>query len=88
MIGQFSAGTTLRAAARQDRVDQFEEPTDGYAVVDMHAQYLLPRFSMMHSFSFSVNNIADTVYRKHLSRVKVIMPEPGRSFKFSYRVYF
>ncbi len=88
VIGQLSAGATLRAAARQNRVDQFEEPTDGYAIVDLHAEYLLPRFSMMHSFSFSVNNVANTVYRKHLSRVKVVMPEPGRNFKFSYRVYF
>lgn len=88
VTGQLTVGATLRAAARQARVDQFEEPTDGYAVYDLHARYLLPRFSVMHSFSLSVNNVTDDIYREHLSRVKVIMPEPGRNFKLSYRVYF
>lgn len=85
---QLSIGNTIRGATHQKRVAEFEEPTDGYAVMDINAQYMIPRDRYIHSIALSISNVFSTTYRKHLSRVKVIMPEPGRNFKLNYRVYF
>jgi iron complex outermembrane receptor protein len=35
-----------------------------------------------------VNNLLDHEYRDHLSRVKDIMPEPGRDISLTYRLTF
>jgi hypothetical protein len=35
-----------------------------------------------------VDNIADTEYRNHLSRVKSIAPEAGRNFRIAYRLTY
>ncbi len=80
-------GGATRLASRQNRTDQFEEPTDGYAVFDLYSQYHLTHGGTLHTFSFSVENIVDTEYRNHLSRIKSVMPEPGRNVKLLYRVY-
>ena len=87
-LHQFTMGGTVRGAAQQNRVAEFETPTKGYVVMDLNAQWTLPQDRYIHSFVLSVSNLFDTEYRKHLSRVKVIMPEPGRNLKLNYRVYF
>jgi iron complex outermembrane recepter protein len=84
----YRIGGVTRMARRQNRTDQFEEPTEGYMVFDIYAQYHANRWGMLHTFSFNVQNIADTHYENHLSRIKSIMPEQGRSFKILYRFYF
>jgi hypothetical protein len=35
-----------------------------------------------------VDNATDAEYRDHLSRIKEIMPQPGRSFVLMYRLSF
>lgn len=85
---KLTVGTSSRIARKQDRLGEFEEPTDGYIVFDAFAQYFFTRGNYLHTFSFTVENISDQTYRMHLSRVKSIMPEPGRNLKFLYRVYF
>jgi iron complex outermembrane receptor protein len=42
----------------------------------------------LHTVALTAENVTDTEYRMHLSRVKSIMPEPGRNVKVLYRVYF
>jgi iron complex outermembrane recepter protein len=81
-------GASVRIAAEQARVGEFEEPTDGYMVYDLFARYLFSSGKFLHTFSFGIDNLTDSDYRMHLSRVKSIMPEPGRNFKLLYRVYF
>ncbi len=81
-------GGAARLSARQDRTDQFEEPTDAYAIFDLYSQYHLSRGNMLHTFSLTIENLADTEHRNHLSRIKSVMPEPGRNVKLLYRVYF
>ncbi|MDG5767101.1 TonB-dependent receptor [Balneolales bacterium ANBcel1] len=81
-------GGAVRLAAEQTRTDQFEEPTDAYAILDFYSQYHLSSGNMLHTFSLTVENLADTEYRNHLSRIKSVMPEPGRNVKLLYRVYF
>lgn len=81
-------GGSIRFADEQDRLGEFEEPTDAYQVFDVFAQYILNRGKYLHTISLTGENITNATYRMHLSRVKSIMPEPGRNVKLLYRVYF
>lgn len=82
------AGLSLRSAAAQERLSEFEERTAGYTVLDLNAQYLFSTDHLLHSVDVIVENVTDVEYRRHLSRVKSIVPEPGRNFKLLYRVYY
>jgi iron complex outermembrane recepter protein len=84
----FTIGTSVRFAADQNRLGEFEEPTDGYTVLDAFAQYYISDGRRLHTFSLTAENITNETYRMHLSRVKVIMPEAGRNIKLLYRFYF
>lgn len=84
----FSVGTSLRTASGQNRLGDFEEPTAGYRVYDLFARYLFSSGKYLHTFTVGIDNLNDEDYRMHLSRVKSIMPEPGRNIKILYRVYF
>ncbi len=86
--GGFRFKPSLILADRQDDVFEPETPTGGYAVVDLLASYTLPRQHFVHHFSFNVFNLADRVYRNHLSFIKDFAPEIGRGVRFSYTVSF
>jgi iron complex outermembrane recepter protein len=87
-VQSLTLGAGLRAAASQTRLGEFEEPTDGYLVGDLSMQAHIAKGRLLHTVSLKVENVADTEYRMHLSRVKSIMPEPGRSVSVLYRAYF
>lgn len=86
--GPLSAMLVLRWAAGQNRVHAFEEPTPGYAVFDASVQYYWTRGACLHTLVLGAENLTNRLYRQHLSRIKAIMPEPGRNVKLLYRVYF
>ena len=75
-------------AARQDRVGEFETPTDGYTVLSAAAGARLTVGGRLNVLTLSLDNAANTKYHNHLSRVKEIMPEAGRSLSVVYRVVF
>ncbi|RPH87829.1 MAG: TonB-dependent receptor [Deltaproteobacteria bacterium] len=81
-------GTTLRAAAAQERLGEFEQRTAGYYVYDLFGQYIFSAGQWLSSIDLVIANVSNTTYRRHLSRVKSIMPEPGRNIKLLYKVYF
>ena len=83
-----SAGGALRLAADQNRPGEFEEPTEGYAVLDLSAQYYVPLRGHLHTFTLTLENATDAVYRNHLNRVKEILPEPGRNLRLLHKVFF
>ena len=83
-----TVGVVLRGAAKQNKLGEFEEPTGAYLVSDSFVQYYRSVNRYLHTVSFTLENITDSAYRMHLSRVKSIMPEPGRNAKLLYRVYF
>ena len=87
-INSLTLNLNLKWAARQDKVDEFEQPTAGYAVYGAGFQYVIGQEKLIHAISVSLDNIFDTDYRNHLSRVKSILPEAGRSLRASYKVYF
>ncbi|WP_419949003.1 hypothetical protein [Candidatus Palauibacter sp.] len=75
-------------ADRQDRVGEFETPTDGYTVFNTAAGVRFTFGGRLNVLTVSLGNAGNAEYRNHLSRVKEIMPEAGRSLNVSYRVVF
>ncbi|MDE2804327.1 MAG: TonB-dependent receptor [Gemmatimonadota bacterium] len=95
--GRFAVGYAPRAwfveaetrvAARQDRTGPFESATDGYAVFDLSAGIRVTVRGRLNVITARGENLGNTEYRNHLSRVKEIMPEAGRSVSVAYRVVF
>jgi iron complex outermembrane receptor protein len=82
------AGVGLRLAARQDRLGEFEEATDGYTVLDAVAGYRWPWFGRLHAVTVRLDNATDATWRDHLSRLKSIMPGPARGLSVLYRAEF
>jgi iron complex outermembrane receptor protein len=87
-LGSLRLGIEAVMAARQDRVDRFEEPTAGYAVLNGSAQYSFTGGLQVHNISLAVENMLDAAYRNHLSRVKSILPEAGVNARLTYKLYF
>jgi iron complex outermembrane receptor protein len=87
-VSALTASVFMRAASDQKRVARFENPTNGYVVFDATVQYYQRHTTMLHTVVLAIENIGDTKYRRHLSRVRSIMPEPGRNIKLLYKVFF
>lgn len=85
---RFSGGGNVQLAARQDRLDDFEQPTPGYAVFSVFTQLVLTSGSQVHSISLNLDNVLNKEHRNHLSRVKSILPEAGRNLRATYKLFF
>lgn len=83
-----SIGINSEMAADQNKVDEFEQPTAGYVILNFQSQYSFVTYEFIHNISLSIDNILNTEYRNHLSRVKVILPEAGISARLTYKLYF
>jgi len=85
----FSIGGNIRFASEQDRVSQFEQPTDAYTIIGLRSEY---RFNStgnrFHTVSLNISNLTNVEYRNHLSRLKEVFTEPGRNISLLYRLYF
>ena len=77
-----------RFSGSQTRLGEFEEPTDGYLVYDIGGYLNVSWWQLANMLVFEIENIFDTEYREHLSRIKSVMPEPGRNVKFLYKLNF
>ena len=86
--GPLTLSAISRGGSRQDRLGEFETATAGYLLFDLQAQYQLTTASTLHTIVLSVDNLTDVAWRNHLSRIKEIMPEPGRDVRVAYRVFF
>lgn len=84
----FLIGINSEIAASQNRVDEFEQPTKGYAVWNGYIQSSFFTGKFIHNVSLSIDNIFNKEYRNHLSRVKSIMPEAGRDLRIVYKFIF
>jgi iron complex outermembrane receptor protein len=85
--GRF-AGVGAKLVARQNRLGDFETSTAGYALFDASAGLRLVRGGTLHTLTLRVDNVLDTSYRDHLSRIKDLMPGPGRNVSLLYRMVF
>lgn len=84
----FTVGGRARLSAKQDRLGEFETPTDSYSVFDLNVQYRFNWGTTLHTVSLNALNLFNEEYYNHLSKIKDLFPEPGRSVNLLYRVYF
>ncbi|MCG8373210.1 MAG: TonB-dependent receptor, partial [Balneolales bacterium] len=87
-INDFEVGSRVTIAAAQKDLGDFETQTDGYFLLDGFASYRFTSNELLHTFSLSITNLLDETYYNHLSRIKDLNPEAGRSFNVLYRLYF
>jgi iron complex outermembrane receptor protein len=80
------ASAAARYASKQGRIGDFEEPTNGYVVPNVSAGLRIVRGAQLHTITLKVDNAFDRTFRDHLSRIKAIMPEPGRNISLLYRM--
>jgi len=84
----FQIGGEVVGAAKQDRVGEIEEPTDGYTLLKLFASYSFQTGAATSTITVRLDNAADELYRNHLSLIKHLVPEMGRNFKLLYNVRF
>ena len=84
----FSPTLQVTKASPQNRLGEFEQPTDGYTLVNLFGSYDLKLGNGSHKIIFQFDNILDEVHYNHLSKIKLIMPEMGRSISIQYRFLF
>ena len=84
----FSPTLQVTKASSQNRLGEFEQPTDGFTLVDLFGSYDLKLGNGSHKIIFQFDNILDEVHYNHLSKIKLIMPEMGRSISIQYRFLF
>lgn len=83
-------GASARFVDSQNRVARQEQPTAGYTLLGAHAGIQLGS-NGMHRISVRVDNLTNTSYRDHLSRIdrtEFGAPMPGRDLSLSYRYTF
>jgi iron complex outermembrane recepter protein len=78
----------VKNSGPQTRVYGAETPTDGYTLVNVHGSYQLTTGSTVHVFTARLDNATDELYRNHLSYIKDLTPEMGRSFRLVYGLKF
>jgi iron complex outermembrane recepter protein len=96
-VWMFEVG--LHGASKQDRVYQWEsqsedqdverEPsTAGWARLDMAIEWKPLLAGRMVSINLKANNLLDREYADHLSRVRSVMPEAGRSVSLQTKLWW
>ena len=78
----------LKKVSAQNRLGEFETKTNGYFIANMSLTYSLNRTSLKHKVILGLDNIFNQEYYNHLSSIKEIMPEKGRSLRILYRIFF
>jgi iron complex outermembrane recepter protein len=78
----------VKNVGKQTRVYGAETPTGGYTVVNFHASYQVTSGHAVHTVTVRADNVGDELYRNHLSYIKDLAPEMGRSFRLVYGVRF
>lgn len=84
--GGLSVKPEVVVAAARDDIFETETRTAGYAVLNLAASYTIPQQHFSHHLSVSFFNLADRLYRNHVSFIKDLAPEIGRGVRFSYAV--
>jgi len=87
-LNRISFLLTLKKVLAQNRLGEFETKTDGYFISNISLTYILNKTSLNHKIIFGLDNIFNQEYYNHLSSIKEIMPEKGRSFRILYRIFF
>lgn len=83
---QWTGRVEVRRVGKQDRISDFELPTDAYTLVNLGATWSPPALEGVKLFA-EVRNLTDEEIREHASFLKDIAPQPGRNYRagVSYR---
>ena len=85
----FSMEVDFIAKAKQGRVADFEEETDGYSVLNLSGNYKTSIFNNDVNLFWSVSNVFDKEYYDHLSRLKTAgIHEMGRNISVGLKYKF
>jgi iron complex outermembrane recepter protein len=87
-LNALQLGAQLVVTADQDRVFETETPTAGAGVVKLYGAYSKQTKAGLHTITLRLDNATDAIYRNHLSYIKDLVPEAGRSVKLVYGVKF
>ena len=79
---------TFKKVLPQSKLGEFETKTEGYFLAALNGSYTIHSSQITHKFIFQIDNIFNEEYYNHLSRIKLIMPEKGRSINIQYRLIF
>jgi len=71
----------------QQKTDKFELPTNSYVIANIGLNVSTDYFGKYSTISITCDNIFNRIYRNHLSRIKQILPEPGRNIRLIYRLF-
>ncbi len=84
----FSVRPEVVLVNRQTRVFDNETSSSGYGLFDLNASYTFVTKRVAQILSLSGQNLTDMLYRNHLSFIKAIAPEMGRSVRINYALRF
>lgn len=85
-VENLMTGLFIEWSSSQARVDEFEEKTAGYAIVNLFTQYIFQTGHFVNNIGISIENLLNKEYRNHLSRVKSILPEAGINIRIIYKL--
>lgn len=85
---EFHLEGEIKNVGEQTRVYGAETPTGGYTLVNFHATYQHTTGHAVHTVTLRADNVGDELYRNHLSYIKDLTPEMGRSFRLVYGIQF
>ncbi len=78
----------VEIAAKQDRIADYELPTDGYTLVNLAATWRPGGADHGLSVQLRADNVTNEEARLHTSFLKDVAPLPGRNFKLTLRGEF
>ncbi|MGH9969151.1 MAG: TonB-dependent receptor [Pyrinomonadaceae bacterium] len=84
----FSVRPEMILVNRQTRIFDNETAAAGYGLFNLNAAYTFVTKRVAHVLSLSGQNLNDKLYRNHLSLIKAIAPEMGRSVRVNYSLRF
>lgn len=85
----FQAGGEVVAAGRQDRIYPIGETTTaGYQLVKIYSSYSFESGGVLNTVTARLDNATNELYRNHLSLIKDVAPEMGRSARVLYSISF
>jgi iron complex outermembrane receptor protein len=83
-----SGRVEVRRTDEQDRVSEFEEPTDGYTMLNASLGYRFFLGGVINDILIRGRNLTDEEARNHVSFLKEVAPLPGRDVSLVYRPSF
>ena len=84
----FEFRISSRYSFAQNNTDKFEKPTEGFIIFGAGVSYNYFNDDLIHSVSFSIDNIFNQLYYNHLSKLRVIYPEQGINIRLNYRLKY